>query len=223
MSSWVGTDLTVGLRQRMGLGVAVPVEIRNDVDAHTLGESWLGAGRGRGSLLMVAVGTGVGAGLMLDGRLRTGTRHVAGEMGHMPVPGAENLRCACGRFGHLEAIAAGPAMERRYVAAGGAPASGPEIMAKAEAGEGAAAEIVEAAAVALGRSIAGVVTVVDPDCVIVGGGVAEAGEVWWGPLRAACRNDLIDRLADIEILPAELGTSAALLGAARTIFDRAEE
>lgn len=221
-ASWVGTDLVAGLRSRLGLGADTPVEIRNDVDAHALGEHWLGAGQGHESMLMVAVGTGVGGAVIVDGALRTGAHHVAGEMGHVPTPGADDLRCACGRLGHLEAIAAGPAIERRYAALSGAALSGREIMARAESGEPVALEVVQGAAVGLAKAICGLVTVLDPGCVVVGGGVALAGEVWWNPLLATCRADLIDALADIDILPARLGTSAALLGAARTVFDASD-
>lgn len=218
-ASWVGTDLVAGLRARLPIGVATPVEIRNDVDAHALGESWIGAGRGHDSMLMVAVGTGVGGAVLLDGGLRTGAHHVAGEMGHVPTPGAEGMRCACGRPGHLEAVAAGPAIERRYAELAGRSASGREIMVLAEAGDPIALAVVEAAARALARAVCGIVTVLDPGCVVIGGGVALAGDVWWRPLLETCRAELIDALADIDILPAQLGTSAALIGAARTVFD----
>ena len=78
-----------------------------------------------------------------------------------------------------------------------------------------------AAAVALGRAIAGVVTVLDPACVVIGGGVAAAGDEWWMPLRAACRGEVVPVLRDLELLPAALGPEAAILGAARTVFDEA--
>lgn len=218
-TSWVGTNLVTGLRSRLGLAETVPVEVRNDVAAHALGEHWVGAARGYDSMLMVAVGTGVGGGVVLDGRLHTGARNVAGEIGHLPVPGAEALRCACGRFGHLEAIAAGPAIERRYAQLAGQPATGREIMALAEAGDETALLVVRGAAVAIGKAISGVVSVLDPGCVVIGGGVALASDVWWVPLLETCRTDLIDAQVGIDILPAQLGTSAALFGAARTIFD----
>ncbi|AQP48955.1 glucokinase [Tessaracoccus aquimaris] len=221
-AGWVGTDLVAGLRARLPEHGAFPVEVRNDVDAHALGEFWLGAGRGRDSMLMVAVGTGVGGAVIVDSRLRTGAHHVAGEIGHMPVPGAEGLRCACGRPGHLEAVAAGPAIERAYERLAGERASGREIVALAEAGDPPALTVVRASATALARAICGLATVLDPGCVVVGGGVALAGDVWWGPLLETCRAELIDALAHLDILPAALGQDAAVLGAARTIFDTRE-
>lgn len=216
---WVGTDVAAGLRARLGWDATRPVEVRNDVDAHALGEAWLGAGRGRSSMLMVAVGTGVGGAVVMDGRLWTGAHHVAGEMGHIPTPGAEGLRCPCGVEGHLEAVSAGPSIERAYAGASGEPLSGPEIMALAAAGSEPAGRVVAEAAVALGRAIAGVATVLDPECVVIGGGVARAGDEWWGPLRDACRGEVVPVLKDLPLLRAALGPEAAILGAARTVFD----
>ncbi|AQP45503.1 ROK family protein [Tessaracoccus flavus] len=214
-SDWVGTDVAGGLRQRLSWSDR-PIEVINDVDAHALGEQWLGAARDHGSVLMVAVGTGVGGAVVLDGRLWTGAHHVAGEIGHVPTPGAEGLYCACGRPGHLEAVAAGPAIERMYGVDG---VDGRAIMARAEAGEEKALAVVERAASSLGRAIAGLVTVLDPACVVIGGGVALAGDVWWGPLRRTIRDELVPILADIPVLPAAAGPSAAILGAAKRALD----
>ncbi|MBK7820883.1 MAG: ROK family protein [Tessaracoccus sp.] len=216
---WVGTNLADGVRGRLGLSGDTVVEVRNDADAHALGESWLGAGRGRGSMLMVAVGTGVGGGVILPGGLWTGAHRLAGEVGHVPTPGAEDFRCPCGRLGHLEALAAGPAIERRYAELAEEVLPGPEITARAEAGDATAAFVVAAAATGLGTAIAGMVTLLDPACVVLGGGVAQAGPAWWTPLQAACRATLVDLVADIPLLPAELGPRAALFGAAKAVFD----
>lgn len=218
---WVGTDVPAGLRARLGWGPERRIAALNDVDAHAVGEFRFGAARGLDSLLMVAVGTGVGGALVLDGRLRTGARSVAGEIGHMPTPGAEALRCPCGRIGHLEAIAAGPAIERGYAALGRRRASGREIMALAAHDEDVRAVVTDAA-VALGKAVAGIVTTIDPAAVVIGGGVAEAGEVWWEPLRGTIRGELVPVLADIPVLKAQLGNSAALVGAAAHVFSTGE-
>ena len=218
---WVGTNLADGIRARLGLGADLAVEVRNDVDAHALGEAWLGAGRGRDSMLMVAVGTGVGGGVILPDGLWTGAHRLAGEIGHTPTPGAEGMRCTCGRPGHLEAIAAGPAIERRYAQLSGLTADGPAIVDLAEAGDPVAASVISAAATALGTAIAGMVTLLDPACVVIGGGVAQAGPSWWGPLTASCRSTLVDLVADIDLLPATLGPRAAIFGAAKAAFDAA--
>lgn len=217
-TDWIGTDVAGGLRKRLGWEASRPVEVLNDVDAHAMGEWRFGAGKDLESLLMVAVGTGVGGAVVLADGLRTGAHHVAGEMGHMPTPGAEGLFCPCGRPGHLEAIAAGPAMERRHVAFGGDDVDGRELMRRASDGDPLALQVVTEAAEALGRAIAGIVTVLDPASVVIGGGVAQAGEVWWEPLRRTIRAELVPVLADIPVLKAQLGPSAAIVGAAAQVF-----
>ncbi len=214
---WVGTEVGAGVGVRTGLTTAVC----NDVDAHALGEAWLGAGRGASSMLLVAVGTGVGGGLVLGGRLWSGAHGHGGEMGHIPAPGAEGLRCGCGRYGHLEAVAAGPAIARRYSEMVGEAVDTRGVVARADA-DPRARQVVADAATALGRAIAGVMSVVDPDLVVIGGGVPEIGPLWWDPLLETIRAETVTLLSAVPVVPARLGTSAALLGAARLIFDATE-
>lgn len=214
---WVGTNIAAGLRARLG---EVPVTVRNDVDAHALGEAWRGAGAHHSSMVMVAAGTGVGGAVILDGVLRTGAHHIGGEIGHIPIPGAEGLVCACGRVGHLEALAAGPAIHRRYLALGGSTdlADTRAVVAAAENGDELAHRVVIDAAVGLGRAIAGVVTTLDPDIVVVGGGLAQAGPLWWQAMEAAVRAELVAGLEDLPIVAATLGQSAAIVGAAAPLL-----
>ncbi|MDO5534930.1 MAG: ROK family protein [Propionibacteriaceae bacterium] len=213
---WVGTDIASGLRARLG---DLPVRVINDVDAHAVGEAWQGAAAGARSALVVAVGTGVGGALLLDGRLHVGAHHLAGEIGHIPTVGAEDLLCPCGRLGHLEALAAGPAIHRRYRALGGSPevADTVEVFKAATEGDGIALRVIRAAATGLGRTLAGQITCLDPDVVVISGGLAEAGPLWWEPLEATVRSELVEALAGIPIRPAQLGPVAAILGAARTV------
>jgi glucokinase len=234
LPGWPGTDVASGLRRRLadlavlapegppGDGTALPVFVENDVDAHAAGEVWLGAATGARSALLVAVGTGVGAAVVLDGRPLRGAHHVAGELGHMPVPGAELLRCPCGRTGHLEAIGAGPAIHRRYLALGGDAASPDtrDVVARAAAGDELATSVVRDAAEAVGRAVAGVVTVLDPEVVVVGGGLAGAGDLWWSALEDALRAEVVDVLADLPLRRAALGNEAAIVGAARGAWSR---
>lgn len=219
-AGWAGTPVRDELARRLaplGEGVTPVVHVENDVDAHAAGEAWLGAARGAGSVLLVAVGTGVGGAVVLDGRAWRGAHHLAGEIGHLPVPGAQDLRCTCGRLGHLEAIGAGPAMHRRYLALGGSArcVDTRALVARAEGGEELAARVVQDAATAVGRAVAGVASVLDPEVVVIGGGVAEAGGMWWTALEQAARADVVDALADLPIRPAALGGGAPVVGAAR--------
>lgn len=215
---WVGTNLEAELQERLG---PITVTVRNDVDAHALGEAWRGAAASASTFLMVAAGTGIGGALVVDGRLRTGAHHVGGEMGHVPAPGADGLRCTCGRSGHLEALAAGPAIHRDYLACGGTPSASDTraVFARARDGDEVALAAINAAASGLARGVAGIVTTLDPDLVVVGGGLAEAGPLWWRPFEDTLRAELIDVLADIPVLPAAAGQTAAIIGAAKAVYD----
>lgn len=217
MPGWAGTALAEELVSRLSdkRGHALRLHVQNDVDAHAAGEAWKGAGRGRRCVLMVTVGTGVGASVVLDGTPRYGAHWGAGEIGHVPTPGAEGLRCPCGRLGHLEAVAAGAAVARRYQALTGIVVDGKQVVARSRQGDATAARLVTEAATALGRALAGQITVVDPDVVVIGGGFASAGPLWWAPMVDTVRAELIPVLQTIEIVPASLGADAALLGAAR--------
>lgn len=220
-AGWVGTEVAAGLRRRLEpiLG-PVPVHVQNDVDAHAAGEAWLGAAAGADPVLMVAVGTGVGGAVVIGGQPLRGAHHLAGEMGHMPAPGAEGLRCSCGRPGHLEAIASGPAMHRRYLALGGDPDSldARDVVARAESGDHLALTAVRDAATALGRAIAGVATVLDPAVVVIGGGMAGAGPLWWHPMERTVRAEVVEPLAELPLRPAALGQRSAIVGAARAAW-----
>lgn len=221
-ADWAGYPILDGLRAELSLGADVPMTVCNDVDAHALGETWLGAGRGRAAALMVAVGTGVGGAVVLGETLRAGAHHVAGEIAHVPARGAEHLMCPCGRPGHLEAMASGPGIHRHYLSLGGDP-SVPDtraLVTLAKAGDALAKRAINEGAACLGRVVAGLVTVLDPDVVIIGGGVPQAGAVWWHPFEDACRAELIDVLQNIPLLPAELGENAAILGAAKPLIER---
>lgn len=252
LAGWLGTDLVARLRSRLdragsgrgdGFGAPaarpLPVEVRNDVDAHALGEAWLGAAAGARSAFVVAAGTGIGGALLLDGALRTGAHHHAGEIGHVPTPGAEGLRCPCGRDGHLEALSAGPAIVRRYRAlrdgsgraegtldatddAGVEVTDSRAVFAAADAGDELAARVIADAAAGLGRAVAGIVTAIDPDVVVVGGGLPQAGPRWWRPFEDALRAELVPALAGLPVVPATLGPEAAILGAARAAYESLE-
>lgn len=213
ITDWPGTNISEALRQALGL----PVVVDNDVNAHAAGEAWLGAGRGATNVLMVAIGTGVGGAVILDGQPLHGGHHVAGEIGHVPARGAEHLTCGCGRPGHLEAIASGPGLLRHYHFRGGdiAVADTREVVERARLGDSVASRAVCEAASALGTCMAGFIMLSDPDVVVVGGGLTDAGDVWWEPMEAALRSELIDIVGQVPVRSAELGSAAALVGAAQ--------
>jgi len=224
LAGWTGTPLADLVRD--GLADLLPadavVDVQNDVDAHAAGEFRLGAAAGARSALIVAVGTGVGAGIIVEGRPLRGAHHTAGALAHLPVPGAEHLRCPCGRPGHLEAIGSGVGMHRHYLSLGGdvAVRDARAVVARARDGDARAQRALVESAAAIGRALAGAVALLDPETVVVTGGVADIGDAWWEPMRRAYVAAAIDALQHVPIVPGLLGGNAPLLGAAACAWER---
>lgn len=208
LPGWAGTRIADELARRLGR----PVRVDNDVNAAAIGEAWTGAAAGLTHVLLVAAGTGLGAGLIRDGRVDHGARGAAGALAHLPVPGAERLRCGCGRYGHLEAVASGTGLAAAYALDTGETVTGREVAARAGDGDPAAAAVLARAGEALGRAIAGLVALLDPQAVVVAGGAAAALLPAAAPAYAA---ELLPAWADVPLLPARLGEEAAAVGAAR--------
>jgi glucokinase len=211
LPDWKGTR--VGPRLGELLGITVRVD--NDANALAAGELRYGSLTGaRGTALFAAVGTGVGGALVLDGALRHGTHRTAGGVGHLPVGGER--RCSCGRPGHLESVAAGPSIAAAYAQQAGDTARPDlrEVVRRGEAGDAVARRVLAHAAGALGRALAGAANLIDPDTVVLGGGVASIGPLLWEPLREAFAPELLPPLRGLGIRPATLGPDASVIGAA---------
>lgn len=215
---WAGTDL----RGRLAAGTGLPTTVLNDVHAHALGVDWLRPHGGSGTLLLVAVGTGTGGAVVVDGVVQRGAHGTAGHVGHLPSEEASGIACTCGRTGHVEAIASGPAMVAAWRRAGGGASSADTYAIAALADSDAlAASIVDTAGRALGRMIGGLLNAVDPDLVVVSGGLASLGERWWAALREGVAVEAMDSVATCPVAPSSLGTDSALIGAARAaLLDR---
>jgi glucokinase len=204
-AAWNGYSFRGPLADRLG----VPVALINDARAFALAESRLGAAAGCSTVVCLTLGTGVGGGVVVDGRLRFGPHGRAGELGHQVIDPA-GPPCGCGNRGCVEAFAAGPTLCRL------AGRDSPEaVFAAAAAGDRRAETAVQAVVGRLATGIANLVTVLWPERVVVGGGVAAAGERLLGPLRraVAASAPLVDPAA-YEIVPAALGPAAGAIGAA---------
>ncbi|MCV7192393.1 ROK family protein [Mycolicibacterium brumae] len=193
----------------------LPVRLAGDGAAMALGEHWRGAGQGASYVLGMVVSTGVGGGLVLDGLPYGGRTGNAGHVGHVVVE-PEGRPCSCGGHGCVETVAAGPhlvewAREQGWTG----PDDARDLAAAADAGDPIALAAFDRAGVALAAMVASVAAVCDLDRVVVGGGVAKAGELLFGPLnRALGRFAGLDFIARLQAVPAELGGDAGLIGAA---------
>jgi glucokinase len=226
--AWRDEPLRDEVAQRVGL----PVVVENDANVAAWAEFRYGAGRGSRSMVMFTVGTGIGGGIVLDGRLVRGSHGIAAELGHVnAVP--EGHPCGCGRLGCLEQYASGSALvrfaqtaakeqpvaaERLLAAAGGDPlgVTGPMVTAAAQAGDGVALAAFAHVGHWLGGAAADLVQILDPDVVVVGGGVIDAGELLLEPTRSAYVRGLQQRgrLPVAEVRGAVMGNHAGLIGAA---------
>jgi glucokinase len=190
----------------------------NDARAFTLAEGRMGAGQGCATLVGITLGTGVGGGVLIDGRLHLGHWGTGGEIGHLLVEDGENAAlCGCGARGCLEAY-----LRADVLSLLGGRASAEEVYAGARDGDPACRAAVASACRHLGAALASLVNVLGPERIVIGGGVAAAGETLLEPLRAEVRRRL--RLVpgrDVQIVPAVLGSLAGAMGAAVAAADAA--
>jgi glucokinase len=203
--NWTGR----AIRQPLEQGLDRPVGLVNDGHAFALAEATLGAGRDGGNVMCVVCGTGIGGGLVLGGRLHLGPEQRAGEFGHHTVV-EDGPVCECGNRGCLELYAGA-----RAIAASAGTRTFAEVVTRAGAGDAQATSALARAGTLVGIAIANVVIFLCPDRVVVGGGVAAAGDAFLEPLRASvaerARVAPLDRIA---IEPAQLGPYAGAIGAA---------
>ena len=221
LHGWDGFDAASALRARLGCEVA----IHNDANLAGYAEWVAGAGRGTADFIFITASTGVGGALILESELYVGKSGTAGEIGHMPIS-PEYPACSEGHQGCLEGTASGTAIAhaaRRAVAAGEttslsrlAPAviDGRTVQDAARAGDAVALRIFTAAARNLGRAVGGLINLFSPEAVAIGGGLINAGDLLFGPLRAAVSEMAFAVPAEhCRIVQAELGTDAGLVGA----------
>ena len=218
--SWRRFPLRRRLTVRLG---GVTVRVHNDAICMVAAEHWRGAGRGRDNVLGMVVSTGVGGGLVLDGRLIAGASGNAGHIGHVVVDPDTGPPCACGGRGCAEAIARGPALVTWAQGQGWRPDQ-KDATAKDLAADGAQGHPVGIAAMrragrALGIAIASATVLCDLEVVSVGGGLSQAGPLLFDPLEEALRaHARLEFARQVRVVPAALGQSAGLVGAAALIF-----
>jgi len=220
------------LRERISSRLNMPATLDNDANCATVGEFWLGAARGARNVVGITIGTGIGGGLIFNGELYHGSSDVAGEIGHTTID-VNGRHCKCGNYGCLEAYASGPAIATRAREALAREDNASMLTAMvdgqldritaelvydaAKKGDGVANEIVRDTARYLGAGIATLLNVVNPDVVVVAGGVTQAGEALFGPLRTEVRRRAFKPAVQAaRIVPAELPGTAGVIGAVAT-------
>ncbi|MFF0744923.1 ROK family protein [Streptomyces sp. NPDC004111] len=207
IAGWAGTPLAAGLAARTGL----PVACDNDVRAAATTELALPGG----SFLYAAVGTGVGGAVAVAGRLLHGVAGAAGHLGHLPSPEATGLPCTCGATGHLEAVAAGPAIAAHYARlTGTSPGPLQRVAAYAGHGDPHALAALTRGARAVGRALGGLANALGPERVVVAGGVLRTGALYRDALCEAFAAELITPLRELRPTAPHVGHDAAVLGAA---------
>ncbi|MBM4180783.1 MAG: ROK family protein [Betaproteobacteria bacterium] len=194
------------------------VRLANDANCFALSEAVDGAAAGAEVVFGVILGTGCGAGVVVHGRVLTGANAIAGEWGHNPLPWPQDHErpgpaCYCGKHGCLETWLSGPGLSRDHLAATGVALPAGEIAARAEAGDAACAATLERHEERLARGLAHVINVLDPDVIVLGGGLSKIGRLYANVPRLWTRHVFSDHVAT-RLLPPQHGDSGGVRGAA---------
>ena len=218
-----------GLKEALQWEFGRPVLLENDANAAAVGEMWLGAARGCRNIICVTLGTGVGGGIILDGKLYRGSDGSAGELGHTAVNPFCGLICKCGNEGCLELFSSATAIVRM---AKEDLAQYPQSLLKDQEltaekiyeagrkGDALALAVFERAGMYLGVALSNLINLLNPEIIVIGGGVANGWDLFVNPMRKTIAKRAFPSQAEhVKIVRAECGDNAGLLGAARLAFD----
>lgn len=213
----------------------IPVCVGNDANVAALGEMWLGGGKGYSNLVMVTLGTGVGGGVVVDGKILEGPSGCAGEIGHIQCVDAADVtgRCGCGHKGCLEQIASATGIvnyAKRYLENAGEASTlrdrlntegditAKDVLDAAKAGDAAAEHLMDKIFMYLGKAIANICNILNPECVLIGGGVSAAGEYLRANVEKYFKAYAFHGIEDTPIRLAAIGNQAGIAGAAYMII-----
>jgi glucokinase len=232
----------VPLAAELGKRFHVPVKIENDANAAGLAEALFGAATGYRHVFYVTVSTGIGTGIIINRRIYHGKNGAAGEGGHVSIDPQSPYRCGCGALGHIEALASGPAMARRArvfleeehttasrlrdLTLGNLSQITPELIEKAaRRGDAVAKKIIEDTGFYLGVWLAGMITLLDPEAIVMGGGISRIGEPLFKTIRQTILRYTLnpDLAAHTPLLPARLKKLVGVYGAASLFLPAGEE
>ncbi len=220
---WKNVPLKTELEKRLGL----PSYVDNDANTAALGEMWQGAGKGSRHLICITVGTGIGGGLVLNGDIYHGALGLAGEIGHLTIRPEGGLPCNCGKFGCLETETSATAIayygrkavdeqrETRLTEIARGVITAKDVIDAARSGDAEGMKILHHVGYYLGLALAQMSNVLNPEKIVVGGGVSKAGDFFLDPIRENFRKYALNKVSETtDILPATLGNKAGWLGAA---------
>lgn len=203
-----GHYLREDLEERLG----IEVRIENDANLFALAEAQAGSGRGAKTVFGVILGTGVGGGIVHRGKLWVGPQHLAGEWGHHKIE-SDGPPCYCGQRGCVETWISGPAVQRQYLAQTGVAAAMPAIVDAARQGEAAAVAVFDAFLDRFGRALSNIINILDPEVIVLGGGLSNIDELY-DRGHAAVRRYVFNDELRTQIRRHALGDSAGVIGAA---------
>jgi glucokinase len=216
----------VPVKKTLEAKLVKPVSIDNDANVAALGEAWSGAGAGIPNVVCYTLGTGVGGGIIINGKIYQGSTGMAGELGHMSiVPDLEAINCGCGQVGCLETVSSATGIIRMAndaVVRGDKTTlslieniTAKDVFDAAKSGDEASLRIVNRAAYYLGRSMAVLAVIVNPQRFVIGGGVSKAGDILFDPIREIFKKYTPEAAQEgVDIVPAKLGNDAGIVGAA---------
>ena len=231
LPGWCDVPLRDIVREKHGVNTF----LINDASAAALGEHHFGVGKGVDNLILLTLGTGIGGGIIINGELYTGLRGSAGEIGHMTID-VNGPKCNCGNIGCLETLASGTAVAEeaiRRISQGEKSSlteivdgeieniTAEEVSLAAQGGDSLALEVISKAATYLGIGLVNLVNIFNPEMIIVGGGMANMGDLLLNPARQVVRERAFTLSAQaVRIVPAQLGDDAGVLGAAVFAFQQ---
>ena len=220
---------TFSIKETLEELLNIPVMAGNDANVAALGEMWMGGGQGCKDLVVVTLGTGVGGGIIINGKILTGAVGAGGEIGHIHVNDSEEEACGCGNKGCLEQYTSATGITRlanRRLASSDKDSvlrSG-EVSAKTvfdavKAGDPLAIEVAEEFGKYLGDGLAAIAGVVNPEAIVIGGGVSKAGEVLIDYIKPNYEKTVFHGSKDVKFSLATLGNDAGIYGAAKLVLD----
>ncbi len=207
-----------------------PVKVGNDANVAALGEMWQGGGKGRKDIVMVTLGTGVGGGIIIGGKMVVGSKGAGGEIGHINVNEEETATCGCGKKGCLEQYASATGIVRLAKLAleetteettlrACNPLTAKDIFDAAKVGDKVADEVVEKMTKILGRALANVACVVNPEVFVIGGGVSKAGEIITDRVKKHFEESAFHTCLHADFALATLGNDAGMYGCVQMILE----